>query len=126
MLSRSRKFTSGLADQPYDLKLSEALRSARGHRGWSQSDLAKKVGVSAKSISLYERNLNKPSWTTLQRIVKSLEFRILLLPAEYPVPLSTECMGILRRMRPDIKELLDILAKLDRSVDKAWSDSHRT
>ena len=41
--------------------LGQRIRELRVRRGWSQQQLADKVGVRQKQISSYERNVNTPS-----------------------------------------------------------------
>lgn len=41
--------------------LGQRLKELRQRRGWSQDELAKKVGVQQKQISSYERGANTPS-----------------------------------------------------------------
>jgi len=41
--------------------LGQRLKELRLRRGWSQDELAKKVGVQQKQISSYERGANTPS-----------------------------------------------------------------
>ena len=41
--------------------LGQRIRELRVRRGWSQQQLAERVGVRQKQISSYERNVNTPS-----------------------------------------------------------------
>jgi len=50
--------TNELADRQ---TLGQRIRELRVRRGWSQQQLADKVGVRQKQISSYERNVNTPS-----------------------------------------------------------------
>jgi Zn-dependent peptidase ImmA (M78 family)/DNA-binding XRE family transcriptional regulator len=54
------------------------LTLARKRRGYSQTELAKKLGLTPKTISLYEAGKNLPSLETFERIQSILNF-----PAEF-------------------------------------------
>lgn len=44
---------------PYDLKLANALKLARARAGLSQSELARRVGITFQQIQKYERGSNR-------------------------------------------------------------------
>ncbi|WP_195486702.1 helix-turn-helix transcriptional regulator [Lacticaseibacillus paracasei] len=50
------------------IKLSERLRSLRSNMGFSQSEVANKIGVSSYSYSAYERGSRMPDMETLKSI----------------------------------------------------------
>lgn len=56
--------------------IGERIRQARQASGLSQQALAEKVGVSAKAISKYERNLDTPSSDILLRLAQALGVRL--------------------------------------------------
>lgn len=51
----------------------ERLKTARGMREWSQSDLAERAGLPPSSIAHFESGSRKPSFDTLRRIANALE-----------------------------------------------------
>jgi len=55
--------------------IGERIRSARIMRGFSQRELAQRVGVSAMAISKYERNLDVPGSEVLIRLARALGVR---------------------------------------------------
>lgn len=56
--------------------IGERIKQARQVSGLSQQALAEKVGVSAKAISKYERNLDTPSSDVLLRLGQALDVRL--------------------------------------------------
>ena len=53
--------------------LGEKIKILRLEHGWSQPDLAKRVGVSKGMISIWENNINEPKATYLRRLAIELE-----------------------------------------------------
>jgi|GEM_PF-6262498 len=97
------------------VRLGELLRAARIQRGLTQRCLAELCGLSAKTISLYERSLRHPSWTALQLVLQNLGFRLLLQPVEETMPASQELVAVLRKLSPDLRRLSALLAEVDKS-----------
>jgi len=62
-----------------DLKrhLAEKVHNERNRCGWFQGDLAKKSGISEKTISLIEQGRANPSLETIGRIANALEVDML-------------------------------------------------
>lgn len=61
------------------------LREHRRHKGWTQTELSRRSGVSNVRISLYEKGDSIPSGPALQRLAVALEVDandILLLDAK--------------------------------------------
>jgi transcriptional regulator with XRE-family HTH domain len=108
-----------------DFCLGGVLRNARTHRGLTQTRLAELCGLSAKTVSLYERGLRRPSWTALQSMLENLGFRLLFQPVEETLPMSQELVATLRRLSPDLKKLLALLAAEDESSHGAGPSSGR-
>jgi transcriptional regulator with XRE-family HTH domain len=54
-------------------KQNELLRSARLHRGWSQADVAEKIGSDPKTVGRWERGLTFPSLYLRQQLCKLFE-----------------------------------------------------
>jgi transcriptional regulator with XRE-family HTH domain len=71
ILDRSRKtaynkqvMTEQQGDQGRKATLGERIRELRLKRGWTQQQLAERVGIQQKQISSYERGANVPSGQT--------------------------------------------------------------
>lgn len=56
--------------------IGERIRSARIMRGFSQRELARRVGVSAMAVSKYERDLDVPGSEVLLRLARALGVRM--------------------------------------------------
>jgi transcriptional regulator with XRE-family HTH domain len=55
------------------MPLGERIKALRTERGWSQDELADKVGSDARGISRYENNKITPSLEALVRIAQALD-----------------------------------------------------
>jgi len=55
------------------MELGPQVRAAREARGWSQEELAQRVGVSAAQISRVESGVRGVSFTLARRLVAELE-----------------------------------------------------
>lgn len=53
--------------------LQKAIKSARRNRGWSQSDLAKIMGVSFQLVSHWESGRAKAPWDKLCKVMPELK-----------------------------------------------------
>lgn len=54
-------------------RLANRLRAEREFRGWTQAELAARVGVSRKTINTIENGVFVPSTVTALKIAESLE-----------------------------------------------------
>jgi len=54
-------------------RLANSLRARRDARGWTQADLAARVGVSRKTINTIENGVFVPSTLTALKIAKAFE-----------------------------------------------------
>ncbi len=71
----------------------ERIRAARKHRGLTQAELAKRLGVTQSLIGQYERGLKRPKIDSLQSLAAALEVTVpWLLGDEYG---NTESQGTL-------------------------------
>jgi len=66
-------------DRPHEVKanspteaLSDRIRAARRDRGWTQQDVALKVGITVRSISGWERGKTIPHLGTLEALARIL------------------------------------------------------
>lgn len=57
-------------------RLANSLRAERDSRGWTQADLAARVGVSRKTINTIENEIFVPSTLTALKIAQALGTRI--------------------------------------------------
>jgi transcriptional regulator with XRE-family HTH domain len=72
---------------PADLR--GALKEARKKRGWSQRDLARRLGISQRHISGIESGKIVPRYDTLLELVRMLDRDLIMVPrALVPVVLS--------------------------------------
>ena len=58
-----------------DQALGQAVRKLRTERGWSQADLALRVGMDRNDLSLVELGRNSPSVRMLMRLCMALDVR---------------------------------------------------
>jgi Zn-dependent peptidase ImmA (M78 family)/DNA-binding XRE family transcriptional regulator len=88
--------------------IGERLKMARRMARLSQRDLADRAGVSAMSISKYERNLSTPGSEVLINLAKALDVRVEYLLRPVTVSLSSpayRCLASLRKQ--DEKAILE-------------------
>ncbi len=62
-------------DDAGDQALGQAVRKLRTERGWSQADLALRVGMDRNYLSLIELGRNSPSVRMLMRLCLALDVR---------------------------------------------------
>ncbi len=53
--------------------LANTLREARAERGWTQAELAERVGVSRKTINTVENGVFIPSTTLALKLARALQ-----------------------------------------------------
>ena len=53
--------------------LANTLRQARAERGWTQAELAERVGVSRKTINTVENGVFVPSTTLALKLARAME-----------------------------------------------------
>ena len=63
-----------------DQALGQAVRKLRTERGWSQADLALRVGMDRNYLSLIEQGRNSPSVCMLMRLCLAQDVRTADLP----------------------------------------------
>ena len=59
-------------------QLAHLIRLERQNRGWTQSDLARRVGIKQATVSNFENNPDKTTLTTLFKILQSLEQELVI------------------------------------------------
>jgi putative transcriptional regulator len=58
---------------PVGERLGNQLRRARAERGWTQAELAERVGVSRKTINTVENGVFIPSTTLALKLARAME-----------------------------------------------------
>jgi transcriptional regulator with XRE-family HTH domain len=66
----------GLIGKGEKMNIGKRLKSIRLQAGLSQRELAEKVGISAQTISKYERGLDTPGSADLIRLAKAFGVRV--------------------------------------------------
>ncbi|HHV1972542.1 TPA: type II toxin-antitoxin system antitoxin HipB [Escherichia coli] len=74
------------------MQLANAMKLVRQQNGWTQSELAKKIGIKQATISNFENNPDNTSLTTFFKILQSLELSmtLTLCDAKNASPEATE------------------------------------
>lgn len=60
----------------------EILKECRKYRGVSQTDLARRSGVSHPTISMVENGRKNPSWATFTALLDALGYQVKVIPKE--------------------------------------------
>ena len=83
------------------MTLGERIKLLRKERGWSQGELAEKIGADARQISRYENGRITPSVEVIVKIAQTFDVSIdYLLVEEVPRrPLRLEDQGFLDRLQ---------------------------
>ena len=73
------------------------LRRLRQERGWTQRELARRVGCTPSFISQVESRTCQPTYTMLHRLARALEVSddtllAMFLPEEPPAPTTTRAV----------------------------------
>lgn len=71
-------------------QLANTMKLVRQQNGWTQSELAKKIGIKQATISNFENNPDNTSLTTFFKILQSLELSMTLCDAKNASPEATE------------------------------------
>ena len=71
-------------------QLANAMKLVRQQNGWTQSELAKKIGIKQATISNFENNPDKTTLMTFFKILQSLELSMTLCDTKNASPESTE------------------------------------
>ena len=58
------------------IDLGARLKSIRKHKNWSQAQFAEKLNLSVDAVSNLERNLNRPSFATLEKLCEVSEISL--------------------------------------------------
>ncbi|QJT79765.1 type II toxin-antitoxin system antitoxin HipB [Kosakonia sp. MUSA4] len=60
------------------VQLANTLKLIRQKNGWTQNELAKRIGIKQATISNFENNPDKTTLTTFFKILQSLELSLVL------------------------------------------------
>jgi transcriptional regulator with XRE-family HTH domain len=108
----SMEFTEGLptlVSQPAPPRvartdLADLLREARAKKGWSQRELARRLGVSNNAVAVWETGATKPTLRYRAELSKALDIPFAtLLPEGGVEPDVTD---------PDIRRLVELVERL--------------
>ncbi len=74
---RDTEYRHGYADEHLNLTLSTQIKMLREQRGWSQAQLASKIGTKQTGVSRLE-NVNYSRWSisTLRKIARAFDLRL--------------------------------------------------
>lgn len=104
--------------------LGERLRRLRAERGWSQAQLATKLGIHQKQVSGYERGIHVPQTELLIRIAET--FGVSLDYLAFADRDNTDHAGIADRELLEKLQALDQLPDTERAVVKSVLDTYIT
>jgi transcriptional regulator with XRE-family HTH domain len=92
------------------LALAEKIKKIRKEKGMSQAELAKKIGINIRMISLYESGKSTPSMETIQKLASL--FGVTTDYLCYEGPMNYESMDI------KDKSLIPVFEEIDRMNEK--------
>lgn len=80
--------------------LAESITKLREQRGWSQSELARRIGVSSSMVNMYEHGTNRPRMATLERMAAAFGISVPeLITGEKPGALKYDEVLLLANYR---------------------------
>src|SRR5271165_1286089 len=84
----------------HDMPLGERVKELRKERGWSQSELAEKVGTDARQISRYENGRITPSLDVVARLAEvfNISLDYLVVEGAERRPLHVQDHGLGERL----------------------------
>ena len=77
------------------------IREARRRAGFTQAELARRVGTSQPAIARYERGVATPSWETLQRLAAACGQRVRVSAEAVPDPHDVALAEALLELTPE-------------------------
>ena len=75
-LKADREYQDALNELEYQFLFGNAVLRARLNKGWTQKELAKRVGTKQANISRIEGGLANPTLELIQKVSKALDLRI--------------------------------------------------
>lgn len=96
--------------------LGDNLRLLRENKRLSQTELAKTLKISNKSLSVYERAVAEPDIDTLILFANFFDISIdnlvgRKIPVNEPAPEDRELINTIKELKPEDKQILKDLAK---------------
>ena len=90
------------------MNIAERIRIARKSKGFTQSQLAEKIGVQTAAVSKYEKGLVSPTFEQLQKIAAALDITITVLIGQ-EMTIALTHMGLIeaeyRQKQDEIDEI---------------------
>lgn len=112
------------------MKLGDKIRLEREEAGLTQKELAKKIGVSYRSIQNYESNKTSPRISILEKIAKVLNLNIDYFKNESPKLTTEEEKKIIFSQNyqhpKDIQRLYPLFESVKEKIDKIKDEDART
>ena len=107
--------------EPGDSSFGKRLKKVREQKGWSQTELADRAGLTPAAISQIEADDRQPSFKTLSSLAGALGISVGYLLGEEPA-LPTDLQAFFRDLEKldagDVKQLKDFAAFLREKVKK--------
>lgn len=90
------------------MNIGGAIAELRKQEGYSQKDLAAKIGLSATSLSLIESGTKRPSAATLKKICKALKISeaLLYIMATEEEDVPKKKRELFRLLFPSVKDMV--------------------
>jgi len=109
-----------------NMTIGERIREIRQLRGYSQQELASKIGIAMNSLYHYEKNRKMPSAEVLANIAKALNVSAdyLLGLSDNPIPkndnfdLSNYLSESIKRAPEKLIEIGEVLIELGKQIKK--------
>ncbi len=96
---------SGMLYFLYMVKMSERIKKIRRQKGFSQTELGERIGVSQQVITNYERGIREPNIETLLKIAGALDVSLETLIGEKPIKPDDQTSRALQKCFDQIKKL---------------------
>ncbi|MDE0011470.1 MAG: helix-turn-helix transcriptional regulator [Candidatus Poribacteria bacterium] len=102
--------------------ISEKIKKLREECDWSQSDLAKKAGITASAISMIERGQRVPSLVVIRKISDALKVSVSELTGETTQEEVTQHAQAFFRQFGDLNELSEDEQKIILDLARSLKD----
>jgi transcriptional regulator with XRE-family HTH domain len=76
----TKKGIKALRQKALPADLRRALRDARKEHGWSQRELARRLGIAQRHVSGIESGKIVPRYDTLLELVRTLDYDLIMVP----------------------------------------------
>lgn len=95
-------------------EIGEKVRKWRTSRGWTQAELAHRVGIGVSTVAHIEGGTRRPSWENLLRLMSVFDSEVRLLEPDAGV--------VTEELSAEEREVVEAIRKLRRSQS---TDDHR-